>query len=261
MFRPTSQAYRSAMHTDSVLRLSWLVATVGGFLAGSALTFTLTQAIVYFFQIADTPLMNLATWLVWIVGTGSLVGLGQLLVLRRYLHSFAARRWVPSLILSVAAGWGLTFLSCVMQSVALIPLTGPIIDTYIPGVTPEQLDINAPLLLLILALGLGVVVVISGLLGGITGFIQGLVLERHVPNARWWVAATAWSWAAGSLAAFIAGVALLLSLSRPITYDNSTWDSLMLVNGGVALLTIATLSCSPLVRLVGNSHAGWAEDI
>jgi MFS family permease len=250
------------MRTDSALRLSWLAATVGGFLVGTALALSLTQMIAYFFQIADAPLMKIATWLVWVIGTGSVVGMGQWLVLRRYLPGMAASRWVPLLILSVAVGWGVSIFTLAMQAIALNRITtGPYTETYIPGVTQEQSDINTPLLVLIFALSLGVVVVIAGLLGGITGFVQGLVLERHVPNARWWVAATAWSWAAGSLAAFIAGAALLLSLTRPVTYDNSTWDSLMLVNGGVALFTLAALSCSPLVRLVGNSHAGWAEDI
>ncbi|HYP42301.1 MAG TPA: hypothetical protein VEX13_18250 [Chloroflexia bacterium] len=205
--------------------------------------------------------MKFATWLVWIVGTGSLMGLGQLLVLRRYLPGLSVGRWVPTLILSVAAGWGLSFFTLVMQSVALLPMTAPFTDTYIPGVTPER-DINAPLIMLTLTLSLGVVVGFAALLGSIIGFVQGLVLERHVPNARWWIAATMWSWVAGSLAAFIAGATLLFGLIRSVTYDNSTWDwdRLVLVNGGVALFTIAALSCSPLVRLVGNSHAGWAED-
>ncbi|HYO49100.1 MAG TPA: hypothetical protein VEW94_04545, partial [Chloroflexia bacterium] len=250
------------MRADSTLRLSWLAATVGGFLVGTALTLALTQAITYFVPFADAPSMKFATWLVWAIGTGSMVGVGQLLVLRRYLPGMAASRWVPSLILSVAVGWGLSFFTLAMQAIALSRITtGLYTETYIPGVPLEQSDINIPLLVLIFALSLGVVVVIAGLLGGITGFIQGLVLERHVSSARWWVAATAWSWAAGSLAAFIAGAALLLSLPRPVTYDNSTWDGLMVINGGVALVTIAVLSCSPLARLVGDSHAGWAEDI
>lgn len=262
MFRLSTQTHKAAGRADSALRLSWLAATLAGFLAGGALTPSLTQAVVYFFQIADVPLMKLATWLVWVAGTGSLMGLGQWLVLRRYLHKLEASRWVSALILSVAAGWILSFFTLVMQAIVLNRITtGPFIDTYIVGPTQEQLDFNAPLLVLIIALSLGVVVVIAALLGGITGFVQGLVLEGHVPNARWWAAASAWSWAAGSLASFIAGAAVLLSLSRPVTYDNSTWDILLWVNGVVALLTIASMSCSSLVRLVGNSHAGWAEDI
>lgn len=262
MFRLSTQAQRSAMRADSALRLSWLAATIGGFLAGSSLALFLAQAIAYFVPFADASLMKIATWLMWVIGTGSAVGMGQWHVLRRYLPGMEASRWVPSLILSVAAGWGLSIFTLVMQSIALNRITtGPYTETYIPGVIQEQSDINIPLLVLIFALSLGVAVVIAALLGGISGYVQGLVLERHVPNARWWVAATAWSWAAGSLAAFIAGATLLLSLSRPVTYDNGTWDSLMWVNGGVALLIIAALSCSPLIRLVGNSHAGWAEDM
>jgi hypothetical protein len=239
----------------------WLAATVGGFLVGTALTLSLTQVIAYFLQIADAPLMKLAAWLVWLAGTGSLMALGQLLVLRRYLPGVEASRWVPALILSVAAGWGLSFFTLVMQSVALSPINSPLFEAYIRNIPPEPTDINIPLLALIFALSLGVVVVIAALLGGITGLAQELVLERHVRDARWWVAATTWSWAAGFLAAFIAGAALLFSLPRPVLYDDGTWNSLVLVNGGVALFTIAALSCSPLVRLVGNSHAGWAEDI
>jgi hypothetical protein len=262
MFRLSTQAHRSATHTDSALRLSWLAATVVSLLVGTALTLSITQAIAYFFQMADAPLMKFASWLVWVIGTGAVMGLGQWLVLRRYLDGLVAGRWVSALVLSVAVGWGLSFFTLVMQAIALNRITtGLYTETYMPGVTQEQSDINTPLLVLIFILSLSIVVVIAGLLGGITGYVHRLVLERHVHNARWWVAASAWSWAAGSLAAFIAGAATLLSLTRPVTYDNGTWDSLMLVNAGVALFTIAALSCSPLVRLVGNSHAGWAEDL
>jgi hypothetical protein len=115
---------------------------------------------------------------------GTVVGVAQALVLRRWLKSLRWKRWVLATAAGALVAWTLGMLPSTLMDLSAEAAGAP---------APEISD----------AMQYAFAVLLGAAAGPILGFAQWMVLRRHVHKAGWWLAANSAGWALGMPLVFV----------------------------------------------------------
>lgn len=187
----------------------WVLANLVAELAGLGLAVLVTTAMDWFLMEMSRPIQILLAMLSSILSgivLGLAIGLAQWWVLHRYLPSLVAKYWL------IVTGCGL--------------VVGWFVGTVIGGaVNLNSLNIGMEMV----TLG---ILLLTGILGGLLGFFQWLILRHDLPQASLWILANALAWTLGLVIAFTGAGLLPANLSL-------IWS--LVLNGCIALVACGTI--------------------
>jgi hypothetical protein len=219
MPKPPSRSHLLARWQDLRLWQQWVLATV----IAQIISLGVLIAAHTILQLTASPNLYGILLLAGVL-QGSILGLAQWLVLRRYIRNVGG--WLIATIVGALLAWGVGSLVDVLMTlfIALSPkVAGAKTIALLEGV---------------FLLGAGV--------GTIIGFTQWIVLERHIRQSFLWIFANTFAWAFGLVIAFISvGMTQLNRFSREtIIAWIATGTAMGIVIGSITGITLIWLLTS-----------------